>query len=128
MNMAETICRSHREKISCFKTNFPYKFESPGDVDIECSFIFPPGYSIYVEELKFLEDDPGPDNFVLVDDKPLLYYSKLDWKSRRQFFWEDLKEGHPLREESIINRRANSQCVKTLKVKTFGLTYHINEN
>ena len=128
MNKAEPICRSHREKISCFKTKIPLEFESTGDVDIDCSFIFPRGYSIYVEELKFLKDDPGPDNFVLLDEKPLLYHSKLEWESRRQNFWGTLKESHPLREESIINRRANHQCVKTLKVKNFELTYHIKEN
>ena len=128
MNKAEPICRSHREKISCFKTKIPHEFESTGDVDIDCSFIFPRGYSIYVEELKFLKDDPGPDNFVLLDEKPLLYHSKLEWESRRQNFWGTLKKSHPLREESIINRRANHQCVKTLKVKNFELTYHIKEN
>ena len=117
MNIAEPICHSHRENISCFKTEIPDYFESSGDIDMDCSFIFPAGYSIYVEEFIFLENDPGPDNFVYLDDEQLKYSSKLKWESRRQNFWGNLEKGHPLREESIINRRANNQCVKKLKVK-----------
>ena len=117
LNPAEPICRSQREKISCFKTSIPYQFESAGDIDIDCSFIFPRGYSIYVEELIFVNDDPGPDNFVLINEDHLQYHSELKWEFRRQNFWGTLEKGHPLRKESIINRRANYQCVKTLKVK-----------
>ena len=117
MNTAEEICRSTREKISCFKTKIPDRFESNGDADIDCSFIFPHGYSIYVEELIFLKDGPGPENFVLINEEQLQYHSKLKWEFRRQNDWGTLKKGHSLREESIINRRPNHQCVKTLKVK-----------
>ena len=117
MNIAEPICHSHRENISCFKTEIPDYFESSGDIDMDCSFIFPAGYSIYVEEFIFLENDPGPDNFVYLDDEQLKYRSKLKWESRRQNFWGNLEKGHPLRKEAIINRRANYQCVDTLKVK-----------
>ena len=118
MNIEEPICRSHRENISCFKTEIPYQFESSGDIDIDCSFVFPSGYSVYVEEFIYLNNDPGPDNFVYLDDEQLQYRSQLKWESRRQNFWKNLEKGHPLREESIINRRANNQCVKKLKVKT----------
>ena len=117
MNMAEPICHSHRKKVSCFKTKIPDQFVSLGDIDIDCSFIFPTGYSIYVEEFIFLKDDPGPDNFVYLDDEQLNFNSKLKWESRRQKFWGSLEKDHPLRQESIIKRRANHQCVKTLKVK-----------
>ena len=122
MNYAESICRSHREKISCFKNGIPPQFESTGDSDIDCSFIFPPGYSIYVEEFIFLNDDPGPDNFILLDDEKLQYHSELKWEFRRQNFWDTLEKGHPLRENSI--RRANYQCVDTLKVKHKGIRTH----
>ena len=115
MNKAEPICRSLRDKISCFKNGIPLQFESTGEIDIDCSFIFPPGYSIYVEEFIFLKDDPGPDNFILLNDERLQYHSELKWEFRRQNFWDTLEKGHPLRERSI--RRANYQCVDTLKVK-----------
>ena len=119
MNLEEPICHSHRKKVSCFKTEIPHHFESSGDTDIDCSFIFPSGYSVYVEEFIFLNNDPGPDNFVYLDDEQLQYRSQLKWESRRQLFWRTLEKGHPLRKESVINRRANYQCVKTLKVKTW---------
>ena len=114
MNNAEPICRPYREQISCFN-EIPHEFVSFGDYDIDCSYIFPPGYSIYVEEFIFLKGDPGPDNFVLLNGKPLKYHTELKWKFRRQTFWDSLEKIHPLRNESVINRRPN-ECVKTLKV------------
>lgn len=104
-------------KISCFKTGIPQQFESAGDDDIDCSFTFPSGYSIYVEEFTFLKDDPGPNNFVLLDEEPIQYHSELKWESRRRNFWDILEKDNPLRKESNINRRFNHRCVKTLKVE-----------
>ena len=115
MNKAEPICHSYKEKISCFKTGIPYQFESSGDADIDCAFNFPAGYSIYVEELIFLKDNPGPDNFILLNEEELKYHSELKWEFRRQNFWDTLKKDHPLRKKSI--RRANYQCVESLKVE-----------
>ena len=119
MNKVEPICRPYREKISCFNPleEIPHEFLSSGDNDIDCSYIFPPGYSLYVEEFIFLEDGPGPgpDNFVLLNDKPIKYYSELKWEFRRQTFWDSLEKNHALRNESVINRRPN-ECVKSLKV------------
>ena len=113
MNQTERICRSYSEEISCFKFEIPYRLESSETIDRYCSVNFPPGYSIYVEE--FFLDDASPDNFVLLDGKPLQYSSPLKWEDRRQKFWEELNQGHPLKKES--NLRSGHRCVNSLKVK-----------
>lgn len=117
MNKAEPICRSYGEKISCFNSSdeIPDEFVSSGDNNIDCSFVFPPGYSLYIEEFYFVNNDFGRDNFVLLNDEPLIYHSQLNWEIRRQNFWETLEKNHPLRDKSVINRRS-IVCVKTLKL------------
>ena len=75
MNQEEKICQRYQAEISCFE-QIPYSFEVQGRMDEKsCSVIFPPGYSVYIEE--FILDDPGPDNFVLLDEKLLEYSSKV---------------------------------------------------
>ena len=112
MNQEESICHLYRNKITCFETKIPKKFNSAQKTKDYCSFIFPPGYSIYVEEY-VLEND-SPNNFVLLDGKHLQYSSKLNWKNRRNIFWDMLKKDHRLKAKS--NRRDNIQCIKSLKV------------
>ena len=116
MNQKELLCRSYLEEISCFKMEIPYRFESSQTKDRYCSVSFPPGYSIYVEE--FFLDKAGPDDFVLLDGKPIQYTSKVKWEDRRQKFWEKLNQGHPLKKES--NWRSHHGCVNSLKVKKSG--------
>ena len=120
MNQGEKICKPYQDNVRCFE-NIPLRFEFDGNIDDNCSFIFPPGYSMYVEE--FTLDDFGPDNFVLsgeyskfgaaYDEKYIGYNLKLKWKDRRQSFWRNLETKHPLYEESDM--RLN-HCIKTLKV------------
>ena len=112
MNQEETLCGPYLNDISCFNSNIPEHFNSSGNTEIYCSFIFPPGYSIYVEE--FIIEDFGPNNFVLLDGKPLEYSSALKWEDRSNNFWNTLRNKHPLREKS--NKRSNFQCIKSLKV------------
>ena len=112
MNQEEEICRPYKADVECFQ-EIPYKYEVDGSiVDKSCSVIFPPGYSIYVQE--FTLDDPGPDNYVLVNEQALQYSSKLKWEDREQSFWAKLHTNHPLNKKS--NRRFNIPCVKSLKV------------
>ncbi len=118
MNQKELLCRSYLEEISCFKMEIPYRFESSQTIGRYCSVSFPPGYSIYVED--FFLDKAGPDDFVLLDGKPIQYNSKLKWVDRRNKFWEKLNHGHPLKKES--NLRSNHRCVNSLKVKNSGLS------
>ena len=94
MNQEETICRSYRKDINCFKRKIPSRFESSKKDRDYCSFKFPPGYSLYVEE--FTLEDEGPSNFVLLDGKHLEYSSKLKWTKRRNMLWDKLENGHPL--------------------------------
>ena len=75
MNQEESICRLYRNKITCFETKIPKKFNSAQKTKDYCSFIFPPGYSIFVEE--FILENAGPNNFVLLDGKHLEYSSRL---------------------------------------------------
>ena len=112
MNQEESICRWYQEKINCFNNSIPYRFSSLEKTKNYCSFQFPPGYSIYVEQ--FILEDAGPNNFVLLDGKHLEYSSKMKWTDRRNIFWDKLENGHPLRKKSI--RRQNFQCIKSLKV------------
>ena len=113
MNQQESICRSYRNDISCFNSTIPDQFNSSGRIKDYCSFIFPPGYSIYVEE--FILVEAGPNNFVLLDGQDLEYSTKLQWTDRRNIFWDrGLENGHPLKEKSY--RRFNFQCIKSLKV------------
>ena len=111
MNQNEKICQSHQRDVSCFQ-KIPERFEFDGKTNKSCSFAFPQGYSIYVEE--FILDDPGPDNFVLVDEKIIEYNPKITWRNRQQIFWSKLDESHSLKKKS--NRRSNFPCVKKLKV------------
>ena len=113
MNQEESICRSYKNQVSCFANEIPDRFTSSEKTKDYCSFIFPPGYSIYVEE--FIIKDAGPNNFVLLDEKPLGYTYKLEWGDRSNKFWGMLNKNHPLEEKS--NRRSNFQCIKSLKVE-----------
>ena len=112
MNQEENICRSYQAKVRCFD-KIPSRFEFDGFIDEKsCSVILPSGYSIFIEE--FILDDPGPDNFVLLDGRPLEYNSKLKWEDREQTMWKNLNTRNPLNMKST--RRPNIPCVKTLKV------------
>ena len=112
MNQEEKLCRPYQAKIRCFQ-EIPQRFEFDGGFNIKsCSIIFPPGYSIYVEE--FILDDPGPDNFVLLDERPLEYSPKLNWLDREQTMWSKLDKKNPLYMKA--SRRKNRSCVKSLKV------------
>ena len=118
MNQKEKICQSYRSDVSCFQ-EIPDRFEFHGNINKSCSFAFPQGYSIYVEE--FILDDPGPDNFVLVDDEIIEYNSKLIWRNRQQNLWSKLDENHPLNKKS--SRRSNYSCAKKLKVIKHEISY-----
>ena len=112
MNQEEGICRPYQAEVRCFD-KIPDRFAFDGNIDDKsCSVIFPPGYSIYIEEFDL--KDPGPDNFVLVDGLDLEYNSKVKWENREKTMWTNLHKGHPLKKET--NRRFNFPCVKTLKV------------
>lgn len=111
MNQEESICHSYVNDITCFANEIPDEYNSSQKIKDYCSFIFPPGYSIFIE--KFVLEDFSPNNFVLLNGKPLQYTSELEWTNRRNLFWETLTSGHPLREKS--NRRTN-QCIQSLKV------------
>ena len=110
MNPGENICKSYTKNVMCF-TEIPLKFEFDGLIDDDCSFIFPQGYTVYIEE--FILTDPGPDNFVLVGETKEKYRSKLKWEDRKQKSWKYLDEQNPLYQKS--NPRSN-KCIKTLKV------------
>ena len=115
MNQKEKICRSYQAEVRCFE-KIPYRFEFNGNIDKKpCSVIFPPGYSIYFEE--FILDDPGPDNFVLVDGNSIVYHSKLKWEKREQAMWKKLRKSNLLNMKS--NRRENIPCINTLKVTKY---------
>lgn len=115
MNQKESICRSNIKSVTCFENEIPDRFNTSDKTKDYCSFEFPPGYSIYVEE--FIITDAGPNNFVLLDGELLEYSSKLKWSDRRNKFWSMLNNGHPLKEKS--NRRSNFHCIKSLKVENF---------
>ena len=111
MNQEEKICRPYQTNIRCFP-KVPYRYELDGSIDeIRCSLVFPPGYSVYIEE--FILENPGPDNFVLLDGDALEYRSKIKWENRQHTNWKNL-EKNALNEK--YNRRQNYPCVKTLKV------------
>ena len=112
MNQEEKICRPYQAEISCFE-QIPYRFEVQGRMDEKsCSVIFPPGYSIYIEE--FIFNNPGPDNFVLLDGINLEFHAKLKWEDGEQTMWQNLDNNNPLNINSY--RRGNYRCVKKLKV------------
>ena len=111
MNQEENICLQYKAKVRCSQM-IPYRFEFGGRTNDSCSLTFPPGYSIYVEEFNL--DDPGPDNFVLVDGRALEYSAKLKWEDRGQTLWKKLPKSNPLNMKS--NRRQNIPCVTKLKV------------
>ena len=71
MNPNEKICARH--DTSCFGDEIPAKFVFDGNHNNSCSFIFPEGYSIFVEQFDI--DLDGPDNFVLLDGKEVEYHS-----------------------------------------------------
>ena len=112
MNQEEKICRNYQAEARCFD-EIPdiLEFDSSSD-EKSCSVIFPPGFSMYIEE--FIMDDPGPDNFVLIDGNFQKYKSKLKWEDREQPFWTNLQKTNPLSMKSI--RRSNLPCVRKLKV------------
>ena len=111
MNQEEKICRPHQANVRCFET-IPDRFELYENSEVKsCSLIFPPVYSIYIEE--FILDGPGPDNFVLVDGNEHPELPKLKWDDREQTPWANLVN-NPLKMKS--NQRENIPCVKTLKV------------
>ena len=112
MNLEEKICRKYQTEVRCFD-EIPETLEFDGSFDEKsCSVIFPPGFSIYIEE--FIIDDPGPDNFVLIDGLSQKYNSKLKWEDREQPFWRNLQKNNSL--SMKWNRRSNLPCVKKLKV------------
>ena len=110
MNQQEKICQSYQNDVRCFE-NIPHRFEFDGRIHDDCSFIFPPGYSMHLEV--FVLNNPGPDNFVLNGEAPIGYESKLKWEDRIQSFWKKMDKDHPLYKKA--NLRVN-RCVKTLKV------------
>ena len=112
MNQEQSICRSNINRVTCFENEIPDRFTSSEKAKAYCSFIFPPGYSIYIEE--FIITDAGPNNFVLLDGKSLDYRSKLKWSDRSNKFWGMLNNAHPLKEKTT--RRSNFQCIKLFKV------------
>ena len=110
MNQGEKICRDYRKDVRCFE-DIPLRFEFNGIVDDDCSFIFPPGYSMYVEE--FTLEDPGLDNFVLNGEMKIGYSPRLEWKDRIHSSWKSLDKAHPLFRKAV--KRVN-RCIRTLKV------------
>ena len=116
MNPGEKICKQHAQ--NCFPDDIPRFFDYEGQTDKYCSVVFPPGFSIHIENFKI--DDPGPDNFVLLenfDEITLGYHSKVEWGQRFQKFWKALPDSNQLSKKYI--RRENHQCVKSLKVSSF---------
>ena len=112
MNQGEKICREYQPEVRCFQ-EIPYRFEFEGSDDKKsCSVILPPGYSIYVEE--FILNDPGPDNFVLIDGNFPKYRPKLKWEDRGNIFWKKIHHNNPLNKKST--QRSNLPCVSKLKV------------
>ena len=123
MNPGEKICKQHAQ--NCFPDDIPRFFDYEGQTDKYCSVVFPPGFSIHI--VNFNIDDPGPDNFVLLESenfgvKKLGYYAKVEWYQRFQKYWKELPDAHQLSNKHI--RRENIQCVKSLKVRSlFTLIY-----
>ena len=93
MNQEESLCRQYLNSITCFNSDIPDQFNSSGNTNVYCSFIFPPGYSIFIEE--FILEDAGPNNFVLIDGQHLQYSSELKWQDRHHKFWHTLNKGSP---------------------------------
>ena len=118
MNPGEKICNSIKQ--SCFTDEIPRFFNYEGLTEKYCSVLFPPGYSIHIENFNI--DDPGPDNFVLLESenfgvKKLGYHAKVEWADRIQKYWMELPDSNQLSNKYI--RRDNIQCVKSLKVSSF---------
>ena len=118
VNPGEKICNSIKQ--NCFTDEIPRFFDYEGRTEKYCSAIFPPGFSIHIENFNI--DDPGPDNFVLLesenfDEKQFGYHSKVEWANRIQKYWKALPDSNQLSNKYI--RRDNIQCVKSLKVRSF---------
>ena len=118
MNPGENICNKHTQ--SCFSDKIPRFFDYDGHINTFCAFVFPPGFSIHIENFNI--DQPGPDNVVLLEsenmaEKKLSYHSRVEWANRLQRYWKKLPDSHQLSNKHI--RRGNIQCVKSLKVKCF---------
>ena len=118
MNPGEKICKRHVQ--NCFTDEIPRFFNSEGQIEKYCSVVFPPGFSIHIENFKI--EEPGPDNFVLLESenfgvKELRYHSKIEWAQRIQKYWKELPDSNQLSNKYI--RRDNIQCVKSLKVRSF---------
>ena len=118
MNPGEKICKPIKQ--SCFTDEIPRFFDYDGQRKNYCSVVFPPGFSIHIENLKI--EEPGPDNFVLLESenfgvKKLGYHSKVEWADRIQKYWKELPDSNQLSNKYI--RRDNIQCVKSLKVSSF---------
>ena len=120
MNQGEKICQSYKQDVQCFE-NIPSRFVFDGNIDDDCSFIFPSGYSMYIEE--FILNDAGPDNFVLEDENHIGYTSKLEWEDRTQLYWQSLEKGHPLHKKAELRV---SECIETLKVTHKKEIFEIN--
>ena len=118
MNPGEKICKQVKQ--SCFTDEIPRFFDYKGRTEKYCSVVFPPGFSIHIENFNI--EEPGPDNFVLLDsenfDEEILgYHSKVEWGQRIQKYWKALPDSNQLSKKHI--RRPNRQCVKSLKVSSF---------
>ena len=118
MNPGEKICKPIKQ--SCFTDEIPRFFNYEGRTEKYCSVVFPPGFSIHIENFKI--EEPGPDNIVLLDaenfdEKTLGYHSKVEWAQRIQKYWKELPDSNQLSNKYI--RRDNIQCVKSLKVRIF---------
>ena len=59
-------------------------------------------------------DDPGPDNFALIDGDDINFQSNRKWQDRERVGWKKLGKNHPL--NKTPNKRSNIPCVRTLKV------------
>ena len=118
MNQEESLCRPYETAVRCFE-RIPDRFDYDGSIDEDCSLVFPPGYSVYIEEFN-LVDYKNPDNFVLINGDHQGYRPKLQWEDREQTLWTELNkcesnscEPNPLLKKST---RRELDCIKSLKV------------
>ena len=112
MNQNEKICSDDRKFINCLQFPIQNRFVYNGTLDNYCSYVFPPGYSIFLETFKL--ENPGPNNFVLLDGRNLVFHSEVKLSARHQMFWRSLHGNHPLRKKT--SRRDMYSCVESLKV------------
>ena len=118
MNPGEKICKPIKQ--NCITDEIPKFFNYEGRTEKSCSVIFPPGFSIHIENFNI--EEPGPDNVVLLESensgvKELGYHSKVEWAQGIQKYWKELPDSNVLSKKYI--RRDNIQCVKSLKVSSF---------